>query len=183
MQCPRCGGAVAAGQEYCLECGLRLPGVARLGPVPVSRRSIVASLLVTALVAAGGAAAAIALTRETATTAPVLTATGGSEPARTPTVAAAAGLTEWPADRAAWTNVLVSIPKVQGRDAALARAEQARGRGLRQVGVLDSSRYASLHPGYWIVFSGIYPSEAEATSRLREAKGVQRGARSARITR
>ena len=32
--------------------------------------------------------------------------------------------------------------------------------------VLDSSRYASLHPGYWIVFSGVYGSEAEATSAL-----------------
>ena len=29
--CPRCGALAAAGQEYCLECGLRLPGRARLG--------------------------------------------------------------------------------------------------------------------------------------------------------
>jgi hypothetical protein len=161
---------------------VRLPGVSRLGPVPASRRSILAPLLVAAVVAAGGAATAIALTRDSATATPILTATGGSELVRTPTVAATA-LAEWPAGRSAWTNVLVSIPKVQGRDAALARAEQARRRGLRQVGVLDSSRYASLHPGYWVVFSGIYPSEAEAASRLREAKGVQRGARTARISR
>ena len=43
--------------------------------------------------------------------------------------------------------------------------------------MLDSSRYASLHPGYWMVFAGIYPSEPEAASRLREAKAVQKGAR------
>jgi hypothetical protein len=54
---------------------------------------------------------------------------------------------------------------------------------LRRVGVLDSSRYASLHPGYWVVFAGVYPSEPEATSRLREARGVQRGAHTARISR
>ena len=30
-QCPRCGETVAAGQEYCLACGLRLPGASRLG--------------------------------------------------------------------------------------------------------------------------------------------------------
>ena len=78
--------------------------------------------------------------------------------------------------------MLISIPKVEGRDAAVARAEQARRRGLREVGVLDSSRYASLHPGYWIVFAGVYTSEAEATSRLREAKAVQKTARTQRVT-
>ena len=91
-------------------------------------------------------------------------------------------LTDWPR-KSGWTNVLVSIPKVEGRDEALARAEQARKRGLRQVGVLDSSRFASLHPGYWVVFAGVYASEPEATSRLREAKGVQRGAHTARVSR
>ncbi len=178
--CPRCGEGVAAGQEYCLECGLRLPGVARLGAPPASPRSLALPLLLAALVAVVGAAAAIALTRETATATPVFTATGGSEVVPTSTVAIA--LATWPAGKRGWTNILVSIPKVNGRDAAVARAEQARRRGLRDVGVLDSSRYASLHPGYWVVYSGVYPSEPEAASRLREAKGVQRGARSARVS-
>jgi len=179
--CPRCGGEVAAGQEYCLECGLRLPGVSRLGHLPTNRRSLFVALLVSALVAAGGAAAAVAFTRDTATATSIVTATGGSELARVPTTTTST-LTDWP-QKSGWTNVLVSIPKVEGRDEALARAEQARRRGLRQVGVLDSSRFASLHPGYWVVFAGIYGSEPEATSRLREAKGVQRGAHSARIAR
>jgi hypothetical protein len=30
------------------------------------------------------------------------------------------------------------------------------------VGVLDSSRFSSLHPGYYVVFSGIYSSSALA---------------------
>ena len=179
--CPRCGEGVAAGQEYCLECGLRLPGVARLGAVPVSPRRLTLPLLLAALVAVGGAAVAIALTRETATATPVFTATGGSEAVPAATVAATA-LATWPAGKSGWTNILVSVPKVDGRDAAVARAEQARRRGLRDVGVLDSSRYPSLHPGYWVVYSGVYPSEPEAASRLREAKGVQRGARSARVS-
>ena len=68
-------------------------------------------------------------------------------------------------------------PRSTGRDAAVARADQARKRGLEGVGVLDSSLYASLHPGYWMVFAGMYPSEPEAASRLREAKTVQKGAR------
>jgi zinc ribbon protein len=179
--CPRCGAELAEGQEYCLECGLRLPGKSRLGSLPPSPRSLALPLLVAALVAAGGAAAAIVLTRDTATATTILTATGGSELARIPTTTTST-LTDWPKS-SGWTNVLVSIPKVEGRDEALARAEQARRRGLRQVGVLDSSRFASLHPGYWVVFAGVYTSQPEATSRLREAKGVQRGAHTARINR
>jgi hypothetical protein len=183
MQCPRCGAAVAGGQEYCLECGLRLPGSSRLGPVPVNRRRVVVSLLVTGVVALGGAAAAIALTRDTATATPIITATGGSEVVRTNPGSGASAGKDWPAGKRGWTNVLVSVPKLQGKDVALARAEQARARGLRQVGILDSSRFASLHPGYWVVFAGVYASEPEATSRLREAKGVQRGAHTARVSR
>jgi hypothetical protein len=182
MQCPRCGEAVAVGQEYCLECGLRLPGAARLGPIPPSRRSVLLPLLLAALVAVGGATAAIALTRQSTSATVIVTATGGSEIVTTATVASDT-LSDWPAGGGSWTNVLVSVPKVDGRDAAVARAESARQKGLRQVGVLDSSRYASLHPGYWVVFSGVYATEPEATSRLREAKGVQRGAHTARIAR
>jgi hypothetical protein len=182
MQCPRCGAGVAAGQEYCLDCGLRLPGVSRLGPVQPSRRSLLVPLLVAALVAAGGAAAAVVLTRDTAVGETIVVATGGSKavPVATSTTES---LADWPTGKNGWTNVLVSVPKVDGRDAALARAEQARRRGLKQVGVLDSSRTSSLHPGYWVVFAGVYDSEAEAASGLRQAKSVQRSAHTERIAR
>jgi hypothetical protein len=40
---------------------------------------------------------------------------------------------------------------------------------LPQVGVLDSSRYSSLHPGYSVVFSGIYNSRGQADSALAAA--------------
>lgn len=179
--CPRCGGGIAAAQEYCLECGLRLPVAGRVGQAPPDRRKTSAAILLAALVAAGGAALAIGLTRETATADTVVTATGGSELVREPTVANASRLEQWPPTKDAWTIVLVSVPKVEGRDAAVARAAEARQKGLKGVGVLDSSKFASLHPGYWIVFSGSYPSEPEAASRLRAAKAVQRGARTERV--
>jgi len=120
--CPRCGESVAAGQEYCLECGLRLPGVVRLGPTPTSPRRVALPLLLAALVAAAGAAAAIAVTRESATATPVYIATGGSERVPAATVTSSA-LAEWPSGKSGWTNVVVSVPKVAGRDAAVARAE------------------------------------------------------------
>ena len=73
--------------------------------------------------------------------------------------------------------VLASLPKAKGgRDAALARAQQARAHGLPRVGVLDSGTIASLHPGYWVVFTGVYDSEAEATSHLLRARAVVRTA-------
>jgi len=179
--CPRCGEGVAAGQEYCLECGLRLVGTSRLAPPPADGRRLLVVLVVAAIVAAAGAALAITLTRDSKTAAPIVTATGGSQAVALP-AATGALLEQWPVGTSAWTNILISVPKVDGRDAAVARAEQARRRGLRRVGVLDSSRFASLHPGYWMVFAGVYPSEPEAASRLREAQAVQHGAHSERVS-
>ncbi len=76
--------------------------------------------------------------------------------------------------------MLVSVPKVEGRDAAVARAANARQRGLENVGVLDSSQFSSLQPGYWMVFTGSYQSEPDAASHLRVAKACSVGlARSA----
>ena len=71
-----------------------------------------------------------------------------------------------------WTIVLLSLPQANGRAAAAAQAKKARDGGLRRVGVLDSSRFASLHPGYYVVFQGVYDDEAEATSALQRARAV-----------
>jgi hypothetical protein len=77
--------------------------------------------------------------------------------------AAPAGLTSWPAGRSGYTVVLVSIPTSAGRALAVARAQAAARAGLPQVGVLDSGKYSNLHAGYYVVFSGFYPTSAEAT--------------------
>jgi hypothetical protein len=69
----------------------------------------------------------------------------------------------WPAGQSGYTVVLESVPaSSSGRALALERARSASRAGLPQVGVLDSSRYSSLHPGYAVVFSGIYDSREEA---------------------
>jgi hypothetical protein len=100
------------------------------------------------------------------TTAPATTA-----PVTTPKPANPAAVT-WPQKRRGWTIVLLSLPQANGRVAAAAKAAEARKGGLRRVGVLDSSKYASLHPGYYVVFTGIFDSEAEAASALQRAKAV-----------
>jgi septal ring-binding cell division protein DamX len=103
-------------------------------------------------------------TAPTATTAPPAT-TAPRPPANPAAVA-------WPRDRRGWTIVLLSLPQANGRAAANAKAAEARRRGLRRVGVLDSGRYASLHPGYYVVFTGVFDSEAEAASALQRARAV-----------
>ena len=107
-------------------------------------------------------------TATTPTTAPSTTAPTTTAPPRPANPAAIT----WPRDRRGWTIVLLSLPQSNGRDAAAAQAKRARDGGLRRVGILDSSRYASLHPGYYVVFQGIYASEAEASSSLQRVRAV-----------
>lgn len=110
-------------------------------------------------------------------TAPEPTTTAATTTAPPPTTTAPAppqnpAAVTWPRDERGWTIVLLSLPQANGRSAAAAKATEARSGGLRQVGVLDSSHYASLHPGYYVVFTGIYDTEAEAASSLQRAKAV-----------
>jgi hypothetical protein len=92
-------------------------------------------------------------------------------------------LIEWPRGRSGWTLVLASLPTSAKREAALAKARQALAAGLPQVGVLDSSRYSSLHPGYFVVFSGIYDSLSTAqTAATRAADAGYGNAYARRVT-
>ena len=185
--CPRCGAAAEPGQEYCLACGERLPGrdLARRRERGKGwqRRSAVALV-----VALAGAAVAVAASDPGPDSAAISTATGDF--ATVPTTStlpspsdeaplATAG--DWPSGQDGWTIALASVPQTKGRRVAVTRARDARRKGLAQVGILDSSRYASLHPGYWVVFSGVYDSEAEATSALEPARKAARTATVRRI--
>lgn len=184
--CPRCGEPSARGQEYCLECGIRLP-TSGVGNARSASSRWVLRTAIAALVALVGAAAAVAATGGSTSDPEVIVATGGFATVPTsstlPSAAGegASGVADWPPGEDGWTVAVASLPQTGGRRAAIARARKARARGLTQVGVLDSSRYASLHPGYWIVFTGIYSSEAEATSALETARGFARTATVRRV--
>jgi hypothetical protein len=117
----------------------------------------------------GGPVQTPSTTAETATvtlpavsTAPGPPSTPSTPPPPTKTAPAPGSLTAWPAGQGGFTVVVESIPTSSGRALALARARAASRAGLPQVGVLDSGRYSSLHPGYYVVFSGIYSSQAQA---------------------
>jgi hypothetical protein len=166
---------------------------------PWARPWVVPALL-GLVIAVAGTIAAIAISSDGDDQGAVSVATGGSltatndqstltapEPSTAPTATETAppptttspppppvnpATVEWPSDRKGWTIVLLSLPQANGRDAAEAKAKQAREGGLRRVGVLDSSRFASLHPGYYVVFTGIFDTEAEAASALQRARAV-----------
>jgi SPOR domain len=106
-------------------------------------------------------------TTPTVPTAPTRTTSTTPQPQRTRT------LTAWPQGRSGWTLVVASLPASAGRKAAVAKARQALGAGLTQVGVLDSSEYSSLHPGYFVVFSGNYASLSEAQDAA--SRAAQKG--------
>lgn len=80
------------------------------------------------------------------------------------------GRTVWPANETGWTVVLVSYPKTFGHPQALATATTAAKKGLSQVGVVDSSLYASLQPGYYVVFAGIYATRDDADAAVGTAR-------------
>ena len=53
-----------------------------------------------------------------------------------------------------------------------------------QVGVLQSANFSSLHPGYFVVFSGIYGAKSQADAALATARaGGFAGAYSRQISR
>jgi hypothetical protein len=180
--CPSCRGPLATGQEYCLECGARATGT-RYGRAFSSSRAL--PYVVTGAVALAGAAVAIAATGGNGGGPAIETAIGGFATAPQTSdgeePAGPSGVAEWPSGEDGWTIALASLPQTGGRPAALARARAARAKGLPAVGLLDSSRYASLHPGYWVVFSGVYASEAEATSALEDARRFARTATVRRV--
>ena len=62
-----------------------------------------------------------------------------------------------------------SLPVSGGRDQAMQKARSAIRAGIKNVGVLDSADFASLHPGFYVVFAGIYQDLEDAEGRVSDA--------------
>jgi hypothetical protein len=200
--CPNCGTPFQPGQEYCLQCGVRLPRTR--GVVPTLRRSWQRHLpwypgdwlwpvLLGLVIATLAALIAILATRDEDSGRPVVVGTQptvaetgagtvAAPPEQTGTLpteteatppdteavppTTSGGLAEWPPGMSGYTIVLRSIPTSAGRAAAMRDARKASDAGVTDVGVLESSDYTSLHPGYYVVFSGVFDTMAEARSSL-----------------
>jgi hypothetical protein len=104
-------------------------------------------------------AGAAASPQTPAPTAPATTST----PAATPT---AGTIAKWPKGTIGYTVVLGVIP---GRPAAKASALKIAATGI-PVGLLLSSNFSKMAPGAWIIFSGVYTTQAEATAAATSLK-------------
>jgi hypothetical protein len=146
-------------------------------------------------IAVGGNSSSAAATTEVApaphtvptTTAPATVPAQTTRKTRTtpaPPPTPANGRTPWPSGRNGWTTVLYSYPVTGGTAGPYATAARAAAAGLPEVGVIDSGQYSSLHPGYYVVFSGIYSSYDEAAAALHTVQASGFGSAYAReITR
>jgi hypothetical protein len=76
----------------------------------------------------------------------------------------------WPSGEDGYTVVLQSTPTSQGRGPAEAAAEDAIDAGLNEVGILNSSNYSSLNPGYYVTFTGVYDTQSQAENALSNAR-------------
>ena len=213
-RCPNCGAPHDVYQEYCLECGRRLPGAfvgGRYAEIwrrdsPVWLWAALAALLLVALVS--GAVVALAATDDeknskpatsipVVSTSPSTTDTVGvvtqpptitinpptttTTPATTTFSTTTIGTTTfgttttgsnvtWPPNKDGYTVVLKSVPTSNGRSQAEAAADRARANGLPQVGILNSSDFSSMNPGYYVTFTGIYDTESQANAALPTAR-------------
>ncbi len=194
--CTQCGAAREPGSEYCVECGrpFRAPTRAQALRHRYPGDSVW-PILAVLLLAALGALVAIAVSRgddgpqtlvatnlPARTTVPRVPIFGTTSPATTvppivttvappPTTTAptTTTLTTWTlAD--GYTLVLASIPQTNGRASAVEIAKRALAQGLTEVGILDSKDFAGLHPGYFVVFSGVYDSNAAAATHISQAE-------------
>ena len=212
-RCPNCGAPHDVYQEYCLECGRRLPGAyvgGRYAEVwrrdsPIWLWAALAALLLVALVS--GAVVALAATDDgknsepassipAVSTAPSTTDTVGvvTQPPTitiTPptttlstttfstttfgtttfgTTTTTGSNVTWPPNKDGFTVVLKSVPTSNGRSQAESAANKARTNGLSQVGILNSSDFSSLNPGYYVTFTGIYDTQSQANAALPNAR-------------
>ena len=74
-----------------------------------------------------------------------------------------------------WIVILASIPNGQGRTAANAFAKNAGGRGVGAVSILDSSKAKPLRRGYWVVYTGPFPTLAAVTKNASHLHAVGYG--------
>jgi hypothetical protein len=178
-RCATCGAPRGRAYEYCLECGTRFHRVRRrvhwVWPALAALLLAAAGGAVAATTSAGGGARSM---RTIVATQPLVAASPPAPRPRSsakPKAKTRSGLITWPG-RPGYTVVLATIPVRTGPAAAHSQALAAVQAGVRDVGVLVSSSYSGLHPGYFVVFSGVYDTLEEAQSALVSIRPVFPGA-------
>jgi len=98
-----------------------------------------------------------------------ITDTGITDTGMTDTGSSATG---WPVGQVGWAVILASKSQSEFQETdAQAIADQAAAAGVQMTGVLDSSQFPTLNPGYWAVFSGPYTTKDEAQAAATTIQG------------
>jgi cell division septation protein DedD len=191
-RCPRCGAHLSADQEWCLECGAAVS--TRIAEPRGWRAGIavVAALVALALIAVVLALVELASDPEQVTeaaatptpaptVAPTATPAPGAEATPSPQPGASTpspGVAEWPEGETAWTVIFNSSGT---REDAERIAGELAGKGVPDVGVLDSDDFDSLGPDSFVVFAGQYDSREEAEQALATVRDRAGGGSTRRI--
>jgi hypothetical protein len=199
--CSRCGSSLAADQRYCLECGARraearlpfldvlAPDAAAAGAPPPERRPRLVESITGGTAALGVALAVLFLAvgvlvgrsggdKASAPAPSVVTVGNGAAPASSAGGAQTAFNGDWPAGQSGWTVQLQALPKDSNDPAKVQAAKTAaQGKGAPAVGALDSDRFGSLNPGEYVVYSGHFKTQAEATKALGKLRKSFAGAK------
>jgi hypothetical protein len=78
-------------------------------------------------------------------------------------------VSDWPEGTDGWTVELGTLPKDRTTSADVESQKQSlTDQGATDVGVLDSDKYASLPPGNWVFYSGVFDAQADANSALKK---------------
>ncbi len=106
----------------------------------------------------------------TTTTFPTQPTTFTTSTTSTTTTGGSGTIQFWPPNTDGFTVVLKSTPRSEGRGPAESSAQQALNAGLPEVGILDSSNFSTLNPGYYVTFTGVYDTLNEAENALPRAR-------------
>lgn len=157
-RCAFCGAALEQDQEWCLECGVGRT-IVRSPPDWRIPLAVVGTIVLAALIAL---AIALIDLSGTGTGTKAATATPPKPTVTRPAVAALPTVATWPAGLSGWT---VELSEAPDQATAQTTASQLAAAGL-SVGVLSTSDHPLMHPsGQWIVFSGRYPTQAQAQAQ------------------
>ena len=207
--CSGCGAPLAADQRYCLECGARradarLPfrevleervrreaavapgppaaaGAPPRGPVgPVHAGAGVAVLALALGLGVLIGSAGDDQPRQVAAAPPQVISVAAPAAAQ-PVAQEFAG--DWPEAQDGYTIELRRLPK-DGTDVAAVQAakSEARSQGAGDVGALDSDDFASLDPGDYVIYSGVFETRKQARRALGKVKGDFPGARIVQVS-
>lgn len=78
---------------------------------------------------------------------------------------------DWPEGKTGFTVELATLPSSTDAAAVDTTKTDLTAQGASEVGVLASDDFASLPPGNYVFYSGVFDKKADAETRLKELKG------------